>query len=65
MKQKAAKWIQRTHLFRKDEYECSCCGSRTDKPYIVCPGCGRPIKGSKYNAFWVDEIEAIDAVFDD
>lgn len=27
--------------------------------------CGRPIKGSKYDASWVDEIEAIDAVFDD
>ena len=65
MKKKTAHWIQRTHLFRKDEYECSSCRSRTDKPYKVCPNCGLPMKGSKYDPSWVDEMEAIDAFFDD
>ena len=38
-KQPKARWIQRTHLFRKDEYECSACGFKGDKPYKVCPRC--------------------------
>ncbi len=62
---KTARWIQHTHLFRKDEYECSACGCCVDKPYRTCPCCGLPMKGSKYGPSWVDEIEAIDAIFDD
>ena len=62
---KTAQWIQHTHLFRKDAYECSACGCRADKPYRTCPRCGLPMKGSKYDPSWVDEIEAIDAIFDD
>ena len=65
MKKKKAHWIRRTHLFRRDEYECSACGLRTDKPYKVCPGCSAPMKGSKYDASWVDEMEAFDAGFED
>ncbi|MBQ6392319.1 MAG: hypothetical protein IJH60_02295 [Eubacterium sp.] len=62
---KTAKWIHRTHLFRRDDYECSACGSRADKPYKLCPCCGLPMKGSKYKPSWVDEMEAIDAILDD
>lgn len=62
---KTAKWTQKTHLFLKDEYECSACGARTDKPYRTCPRCGLPMRGSKYDPSWVDEMEAIDAIFDD
>lgn len=65
MKKKTAHWIQRTHLFRKDEYECSSCRARTDKPKKVCPRCGLPMKGSKYDPSWVDEMETIDALFGD
>ena len=65
MKKKSAHWIQRTHLFRKDEYECSACGGRVDKPYKTCPNCGLPMKGSKYDPSWVDEMEAMEAIFDD
>lgn len=65
MKQKTAHWIRRTHLFRKDEYECSFCGVRMDKPYKTCPGCNLPMKGSKYDPSWVDEMELLDAIFED
>ena len=65
MRSRSAKWIRHTHLFRRDEYECSACGCRALKPFWVCPGCGLPMKGSKYDPSWVDEMEAIDAMFDD
>ena len=65
MKKESAHWIRKTHLFRRDEYECSVCGSRTDKPYKACPHCGLPMKGSKYDPSWVDEMEMVDAIFDD
>ena len=62
---KTAKWIQRTHIFRKDEYECSACKGYSDKPYRECPYCGRKMKESKYDPSWVDGMESIDALFDD
>ena len=65
MKKRSARWIQKTHLFRKDEYECSACGARTDRPQKVCPCCSLSMKGSKVDPSWVDEIEAIDALFDE
>jgi len=65
MRKKPARWIQHTYIFRKDEYECSACGYCVDKPYVTCPNCGTPMKGSKYDPSWVDEMEAIDAIFDD
>ena len=65
MKKKSAHWIQRTHIFHKDEYECSACKSRTGKPYKVCPHCGLRMKGSKYDPSWVNEMEMIDAIIDD
>ena len=37
---KSAHWIQRTHLFRADEFICSACRSVYNKPYKVCPKCG-------------------------
>ena len=62
---KTAYWIQKTHLFRADEYECSACGRRFDKPYVQCPYCGRKMTKSKYDPTWVDEIETMDALFGD
>jgi hypothetical protein len=32
---------------------------------VECPNCGSPMGGSKYDPEWVDEIEEIDAIFDD
>ena len=65
MKKNTARWIQRTHIFRKDEYECSSCGYSSDRPYKTCLKCGSIMKGSKYDPSWVDEMEAIDAFLED
>lgn len=44
---KTAHWIQKTHLFRPDEFICSACKAACDKPYEVCPSCGEPMKKAK------------------
>ena len=62
---KTARWIRHTHLFARDDYECSACGTRASKPYRVCPRCGAPMKGARYDPSWVDEMEMFDAIFDD
>ena len=58
-------WIQRTHIFRRDEFECTDCGYLADAPYAVCPYCGEPKDGTKYDPSWVDELEEIDMILDD
>lgn len=63
MRPKTAKWISRAHLFRRDEYICSACGARADKPYRVCPRCSAPMKGSKLDPVWVDEMADFDELF--
>lgn len=63
--QPKAQWIQHTHLFRRDEYECSACHFTAEKPFRLCPRCNATMKGSKYDPSWVDEMEAFDAIFDD
>ena len=64
MRRETAHWIQYTHLFREDEYECSVCGAKSDKLYRTCPHCGIQMKGSKNDLSWVDEIVLIDTVLD-
>ena len=61
---KTAYWIQRSHLSRQDEYECSACGFFADKPYRTCPHCQRMMKGLRYDPSCVDYIETLDAIFD-
>ena len=62
---RTAHWIRRTHIFRRDEYECSACGYRTEKPYRICPYCGRKMKHGRYDPSWVDEMELLDILTDD
>lgn len=64
MKKKTARWIRHSHFFKKDEYECSSCGRRADKPYKTCPFCGAQMKGSKYEPDWIDEMEEFDSMFE-
>lgn len=58
-------WIQKTHLFREDEYICSRCGASYGKPYKVCPSCQSEMGRSKYDPSWVDEAEGLSALLDD
>lgn len=60
-----AHWIQKTHLFRADEYFCSVCGALSQKPYKVCPSCGSGMKKARYDPSWVDEAEGLSALLDD
>ena len=60
-----AHWIEHSHLFRADEYECSVCGAIYDKPYAVCPHCNSQMGGSKYDPDWVDEMAGFDEIFGD
>ena len=59
-----AHWIQRTHLFRSDEYICSACHAASKKPNKQCPNCGKTMKKAKYDPSWVDEAEGLSAVLD-
>ena len=58
-------WTRHTHLFKKDEYECSACGAMHDKPYAVCPNCNSRMGKVKYDASWVDEMADYDEIFGD
>ncbi len=60
-----AHWIRHTHIFKKDEYECSFCGHLADMPGTACPHCASLMKGQKYDPSWVDELEKHDAIFND
>ncbi len=53
-------WIQKTHLFGKDEYICIACRATCDKPYQVCPACGTEKTKVTYDASWVDEAAEMD-----
>ena len=57
-----AYWMQKTHLGRADEYECSYCGARYRDPWETCPSCQRKMTEVKYDPTWVDEIEEWDAM---
>lgn len=58
-------WIQKTHLFRKDEYICAACKAVCDKPYQGCPVCGAEKTKVTYVASWVDEAEEMSIMLDD
>ncbi len=60
-----AHWIERTHLFRPDEYICSVCGKVSDKPNNVCPSCRIPRNRTEEASSWVDEAEMLSANLDD
>ena len=60
-----AYWTQRTHLFTKDEYECSKCHALCDEPYVICPNCHADMGKIKYDGAWIDEMADYDEMFDD
>ena len=58
-------WIQKTHLFSKDQYICSACRAVCDEPYQVCPACGAEKSKVTYDASWVDEAEKMSILLDE
>ena len=58
-------WIQKTHLFSKDEYICTVCRAVCDKPYQTCPVCGMEKTKVTYDASWVDEAAEMDILLGD
>lgn len=62
---KRARWIQKTHLFRADEFLCSKCESSFPRPYSICPSCGSDMKKAKHDTSWLEEAEALSTVLDD
>ena len=62
---KRVHWIQKTHLFRQDEYICSQCNAAYNKPYKVCPNCQSVMGKYKYDPSWVDKAEGLSALLDD
>ena len=60
-----AYWIQRTHFFDPDEYECSECGAMFARKSLICPACGAPMHGAKKDSGWVDEAAYLDIIMDD
>ena len=62
---RSARWTQRTHVLRVDEYICSACKASFDRPYEVCPSCGATMKKPRYDPSWVDEAEELSAMLDD
>ena len=65
VKNNKAYWVQKTHIFKADEYICSKCGYSAKKPMKQCPRCEMRMTKSKYDPTWVDEMEFFDAIFDD
>lgn len=62
---KPGRWTRRTHLFAADQYICSVCGAVSRKAFKTCPNCGSIMNKTVYDPHWVDEIEDINAIFDD
>lgn len=65
IEKKKAQWIQKTHLFKDDDYVCSECGYSSEKPYSECPRCHSNMRGSNYDPSWVDEAEMLDIILGD
>ena len=58
-------WIMRTHLFERDEYECSRCGKRFPDASGVGTNCGASVVGMEDPQDWVDEAEELDWMMED
>ncbi|HAW15225.1 MAG TPA: hypothetical protein DCW41_00780 [Clostridiales bacterium] len=62
---KRGKWTRISRLFAGDIYECSLCKGRFSKPSSTCPKCKASMTPGKYDPRWVDDMEFLDAIFDD
>ncbi|SCW68756.1 hypothetical protein SAMN02910456_02601 [Ruminococcaceae bacterium YRB3002] len=64
-RKKVGCWIEHAHLFSGSTYECSLCHRSYKATSGRCPGCGAEMRKGKYDPQWVDELEMMDAIFDD
>ena len=39
-------WIKSSHIFAKDDYECSVCGRSFKSAPLECPRCGAKMRGT-------------------
>ena len=53
-------WVEISHLFRADDYECSECRRASDTEYDTCPHCGAVMDLEP-----MDEIEEMELLFED
>ena len=56
-----ARWKQKTHLLRPDEFVCSSCGAAYEKAYKDCPSCAAHMRNARYDPSW-PVIPVINAV---
>ena len=52
--------IKNTHLFEKDDYECSACGCKVSRPTDRCPGCGTEMRGQRSGHDWTEDAAFLD-----
>ena len=58
-----AHWIKNTHLFEKDDYECSVCGCKVARLTDRCPGCRAEMTGRQRCGYsWVDDAAFMDII---
>ena len=62
---KRVRWIQKTHLFRADEYICSRCGASFGRPCQICPNCRSVMGKIQVDPSWADEAEGLSALLDE
>ena len=55
-------WIKNTHLFEKDDYECSACGCKVSWPADCCPGCGAEMTGQCRGHDWTEDAAFLDII---
>ena len=58
-----AHWIKNTHLFEKDDHECSACGCKVNRPTDRCPGCGAGMTGRPRSGHdWTEDAAFLDVI---
>ena len=57
-----AHWIKNTHLFEKDDYECSACRCKVSSPTDRCPDCGAEMSGQRNGHDWTEDAAFLDII---
>jgi hypothetical protein len=58
-----AHWIKNTHLFEKDDYECSAYECKVARPADRCPDCGAEMTGRPRGGHdWTEDAAFLDVI---